>query len=303
MLIPTPTYRAEENLFFKLEHVNFGGSHKVRAAKFMIEQAIRDGRLRPGSGQTIIEKTGGNLGIGLAIFANRYGFSLELAVASSFSPVKRKILDYYGAELIGIDMLKAGAKPREVIAYHLEMAEAWGKQYYFIDQFNNEANFRAHYEETAVELITHIESTFGAQYRDRLVLVGGVGSGASLSGIGLALKESFPDVEVVAVQPEGCDIANEKFIEHNLQGIAVGVKPKIFRADVVDRYVSCSEAAAYCAQRRFARQHGVFPGNSSGANVHVAYWIREQYASSKVQVISLIYDTGDAYVCSDCRMR
>ncbi len=291
----TPLLRTDPRCFFKLENFNSGGSHKARAARWMVEQAIASGSLTPHSGQTIIEKTGGNLGVGLAIEARRLGFDLELAVGMSFSPLKRRVLQLYGAHLIGIEMLQEGAQPAEVIHWHLEQAEQLGKRYYFIDQFNNPANVEAHYRETGPEIIAQLTANSELGGRP-VVLVGGVGSGASLSGIGRALKETFKQVEVIGVQPAGCDILQEIFIDHNLQGIAVGVKPASFDESLVDRFLHCTEADAYSAQRTWTRRHGIFPGNSSGANI----WAVEQLASDPAYhdavIVSLIYDNGEAYV-------
>jgi cysteine synthase len=291
----TPIYKLNDGAYLKLENMNFGGSHKVRSAKRMIEDAILSGSLIKGSGQVIIEKTGGNLGIGLAIFAKKYGFELELAVGLSYSPIKRKILEIYGARLIGIEMLEKGAKPKDVINYHLENAQMLGKQYFFIDQFNNHSNFLAHYEETSKEIIAYAKSLMLLKDK-KIIFVGGVGSGASTSGIGLALKEQFEDVEIIVVQPKGCDLEKEVFVEHNLQGIAVGVKPRIYLSNIVDRYIFCSEEDAYRCQKWLAREHGIFCGNSSGANLYAVKEVQKKYHKEEAIVFSLIYDSGECYV-------
>jgi cysteine synthase len=294
----TPILRTGYHTFFKLENFNTGGSHKSRAARWMVQRAIETGTLVPHSGQTIIEKTGGNLGIGLAIEGHEHGFGVELAVGLSFSPLKRRMLDLYGAELIGIDMLQAGAQPVDVVNWHLEHAGQLGKSYYFIDQFNNDANVEAHYRETAPEAMAQLAAEADVRGR-KVVLVGGVGSGASLSGIGKAFKETYRQVEVIGVQPAGCDIVREQFVDHNLQGIAVGVKPSIFDEQVVDRFISCAEDDAYAVRQAWARRYGIFPGNSSGANI----WAVEQVASDRAYrdalIVSLIYDSGEAYVESN----
>ncbi|MFB2897974.1 PLP-dependent cysteine synthase family protein [Aerosakkonemataceae cyanobacterium BLCC-F50] len=291
----TPIYKLNNGAYLKLENMNFGGSHKVRSAKRMIEDAIISGSLIKGSGQIIIEKTGGNLGVGLAIFANKYGFELELAVGLSYSYAKRKMLEIYGAKLIGIEMLERGARPKDVIEHYLVNAKKMGKNYFYVDQFNNHSNFLAHYEETSKEIIAYAKSLMLVKDK-KIIYVGGVGSGASTSGIGLALKEQFDDVEIIVVQPKGCDIEKEVFVEHNLQGIAVGVKPAIYLSNIVDRYIVCSEEDAYRCQKWLAREHGIFCGNSSGANIYAIKQVQKQYHQEEVIVFSLIYDSGDCYV-------
>ena len=291
----TPIYKLNSNTYLKLENMNIGGSHKVRSARRMIEDALLSGSLVRDSGQIIIEKTGGNLGIGLAIFANKYGFELELAVGLSFSPVKRRLLEIYGAKLIGIEMLEKGARPRDVIEYHLENAQRLGKKYLFIDQFNNHSNFLAHYEETSKEVTSYAKALMDREDK-KVIFVGGVGSGASTSGIGLALKEQFKDVEVIVVQPKGCDIEKEIFVDHNLQGIAIGIKPAIYLPEIVDKYISCTEEDAYRCQKWLARSHGIFCGNSSGANIYAVNELQTQYNEEEAIIFSVIYDSGDCYV-------
>lgn len=291
----TPLLRTGRNTFLKLENFNPGGSHKARAARWMVEAAIASGQVRPHSDDIIIEKTGGNLGIGLAIEATRHGIGVDLAVGLSFSPLKRRMLEIYGARLVGVDMMQEGAKPRDVIAWHLDNAEVLGRHYHFIDQFNNPANVAAHYHETAGEIIAQLTAQVDVRGR-RVVLVGGVGSGASLTGIGTAIKETFVQAEVVGVQPAGCDILTEVFIDHNLQGIAVGVKPPIFDETVVDRFISVREVDAYEAQQAWARRHGILPGNTSGANIWAVEQISIAAGYEDAIIVSLIYDTGETYV-------
>lgn len=278
-------------LCLKLELFNIGGSHKARAARWMVSRAIEEGRLIPGGKQTILEKTGGNLGIGLAIEAAKWGVGVELAVGLNFSARKKWLLTRYGASLIGTEMIRNGAMAREVVAFHLDNQDKIGKSYVFLDQFSDLANVDAHLLETGPEIVQEVERQ--GLGRDKIALVGGVGSGASVSGVGLALKTAFSEVEVIAVQPEGCDVEREVFVEHGIQGIAVGVKPEILRSDIIDQYRSCSESNALAAREWLLNKTGIFAGLSTGANIHIAREILRENFDRKV--FTFVYDSGESY--------
>lgn len=290
----TPMQKLSDYRFMKMENFNPGGSHKTRAARHMVKDAMDAGYLVPGGDVRIIEKTGGNLGIGLAIEASKQNIAVDLAVGLSFSPHKKKLMSYFGANLIGNEMLQKGAQPRQVIEHHLDNAEKDGQQYYFIDQFNNDSNFRAHYKETGPEIFKYIlENNL---LNKKIIFAAGIGSGASLSGIGSYLKERINNIEIVGINPEGCDFESETFVSHDLQGLAVGVKPKIFRSEIVDRYIYVNEKQALDARKKFALETGQFFGNSSAANLLGTQILEEEVKGSDTCIISLIYDSGDSYL-------
>lgn len=293
--VRTPLFQPSANIFFKLENVGVGGSHKSRSARWMIRRAIEKGDLTPFSDQTILEKTGGNLGVGLAVEAARYGFGLDLAVGLSFSPLKRRMLEFFGATLIGQDMMREGAQPVDVIDWHLKHAKQIDKRYFYVNQFENDANIEAHLLETGPELIGQITTATSIGAR-RIVLVGGVGSGASLTGVGQALKQAFRNVEIVGVQPKGCDIVANQFVEHNLQGIAVGINPTTFDESIVDRFMWCPEESAHQARQEWAQRYGIFPGNTSGANIWAVNTLHQTLGYEDAILVSFIYDNGEAYV-------
>ncbi len=278
-------------IFLKLENVNIGGSHKSRSARWIIARAIEDGDLQPGGGQTILEKTGENLGIGLVIEAAKHGIPVELAVGMNFSARKKSLLKRYGAILIGAGMMQKGALPREVVAFHLENQKNMGKSYVFLDQFNNSANLEAHLRETGPEIVRQIKSLRPGT--KEVFLVGGVGSGASVSGAGMAVKEAFPDAKVIAVQPEGCDILREVFVEHELQGIAVGVNPKTLQPEIIDRWELCGESEAMDAREWLLKNGGIYAGPSTGANIKIARQIARERPGAIV--VTFVYDSGDTY--------
>ncbi|WP_163371444.1 PLP-dependent cysteine synthase family protein [Endozoicomonas acroporae] len=292
MKLITPVTKLYNNVFFKLEYLNVGGSHKSRAARRMISDAVDSGKIIPGR-TTIIEKTGGNLGIGLAVEANKRGIDLDLAVGLSFSPFKRRLLEYYGANMIGIDMMKGGLLPRQVIEFHMTHQEDFGKEYFFIDQFSNKANVRVHFEETGPELAEFIVKN--KLTNKKIILLGGIGSGASLCGTGSYLKSCFRDVSIVGVQPEGCSIVDEIFTDHPIQGLAVGVKPKIFDEAVIDQYLSIKPEKAEQGQNILLNQLGIYGGISTGANIGAIEELIKEVNQDSV-IFSFVYDSGDSYI-------
>ncbi len=285
----TPVFEMSDNIYLKLENLNLGGSHKVRAARWMLKDALEKGLTKD---NTIIEKTGGNLGIGLAIETNKLGIDLELAVGNSFSKHKKILMENYGAKLIGKDMMNNGLQPVDVIEYHLSHQKELGKKYVYLDQFNNTANLTAHIEETGQEILDFIVSN-NLQNND-IHIVGGIGTGASLCGIALALKEKIINLTIVGVQPEGCDIENEVFIDHDLQGLAVGVKPAILRSELIDYYISVPEDKALVEKKWLLEKHGIFCGNSTGANIFAVKELASK--KSNISIFSLVYDNGDSYI-------
>jgi len=289
----TPTQRVSKSIYLKLECLNLGNSHKVRAARQMILDAEYSGLIKPNKSVTLIEKTGGNLGIGLAIEANRRGYNLELVVPKGFSEHKKRILQEYGATLVGKEEIDAGVSAADVI--HEIVSN--NSNYIFLDQFNNESNIRAHRYGTGVEIVNYLLENIGATINN-IILVGGAGTGASLGGIGLALKNAFHNVKIIAVQPDNCDIKKGFFSDHKLQGIAVGVTPPFLDFNIIDEIRSCSFEEAKHSQKWLVHEHGIFGGLSSGANVFVAKQIEEEYSkkSSETIIVSIIYDSGESYM-------
>jgi len=274
----------------KAEFENPAGSHKARAARYMIRAAIEAGEIGHGSPRRVLEKTGGNLGLGLALEAGHHQIGVDLVVGLSFSPIKRRLLERFGARLIGIDLLKSGCTPRQIVE-HL-VAER-SREYYFIDQFNNLANLRAHYEETGVELADQLAELMGAKQR-KVFLVKGIGSGASIMGIARRLRERFDDVCVVAVEPAGCSFRENRFVDHSIEGISVGIVPPLLDLNIVDRFDPVTAQECADAQDWLARTYGLFPGISSGANIAVARRIAE--ANPEALVATVIYDLGESYI-------
>jgi len=285
------------SIYAKLELLNLGGSHKVRAARQMIIDAEREGRLSRGA--TIIEKTGGNLGIGLAIEANRRGYPLHLVVNPDFSELKKKILLGYGAKLVGINHLKRGCSTTETVGKVVDEGRRGGLNYVFLDQFSNPSNLRAHELTTGPEMVNFANQVVTSS-SDQIVLVGGIGTGASLTGVGRAIKSSFPSARVVAVQPHGVDFERGEYSAHEIQGTGVA-HPPLMDFSLVDRFVTCSYDDVLRAQRWLVATQGIFCGLSSAANVHVARQVEYEFYRSgntehRLIVLMLLYDGGESYL-------
>ncbi len=289
----TPTIRIAQNVFAKMENFNPGGSHKSRSARLMIKDAIDRGFLIPNGDITILEKTGGNLGIGLAIEAAKYNINADLAVGNSFSPHKKMIMKYLGANIVGTELLNQGASPAQVIEACLAGKLHPEKKYFFIDQFNNPANVLAHFTETGPEILDFLRKNSLTDHN--VLLVGGIGSGASLTGIGKYLRQSIRNLNVIGVVPKGCDFVEGKFVTHNIQGIAVGVTPPLYDPNIVDSYCYVDECEVMKTKQQFSRSSGYLIGNSSAANILAARTISSQYPSHYV-IVTLIYDSGDSYL-------
>lgn len=284
---PTPLVEVRPGLLLKLECDNPGGSHKVRAARYIVRRAIKDGSIIPGI-TTIIEKTGGNFGFGLAVACQPLGVPVELAVGLGFSPIKRRCLQVFGASLIGVDMLEAGATPRQVIEAYLAEGPAQGKTYFYTDQFKNPGCLAAHEEETGPEIAAQISALGGVS---AVTFVSGAGTGASLTGIARALVRAGLEVSVVLVEPEGCSSRDGVFIDRRLEGIAVGVTPPMVDWTIVDSVHSVRLEEMLAARRRIASQSGYFIGNSSAACLAAAErLVATEQSGHKVLVV--IYDHG-----------
>lgn len=283
----TPIQEVEPGLLAKFECNNPGGSHKVRAARYIVQAALASGEIVPGK-TTVIEKTGGNFGFGLTVACAEVGVPVELAVGLGFSPVKRRCLEMFGARLIGIDMLQAGSTPREVVEWHLASAAALGKQYFYTDQFTNRGSVDAHELETGPEIVAQLQAWPAL---DSVVLVACAGTGASLTGIARALKTGGYATEVVLVEPAGCDSRAGVFVDHRLEGMAVGVKPPLLDWSLVTDVVRVDQATMLATQNSFAGSHGHYVGNTSAACLAAARALAGTASASR-KILTLMYDHG-----------
>lgn len=275
------------DVYVKLEFFNPAGSIKDRIALSMIEKAEAEGKLKPGD--TIIEPTSGNTGIGLASVAAAKGYHLIIVMPETMSVERRKLMQGYGAELIltpGADGMKGSiAKAQELVDT---------KGYFMPMQFENPANPAIHEATTGQEII----DAFG---KDDLpdAFVAGVGTGGTLSGIGHALKKVDPNVKVYALEPAESPLLKEgKAGKHKIQGISAGFIPKTLDQEVYDGIIEVSSDNAIKTGQAVGRLEGFLPGISAGANIYGAIELAKQLGKSK-KVVTVSPDGGDRYLSTD----
>lgn len=275
------------DVYVKLEFFNPAGSIKDRIALAMIEKAEAEGKLK--LGDTIIEPTSGNTGIGLASVAAAKGYHLIIVMPETMSVERRKLMQGYGAELIltpGADGMKGSiAKAQELVDT---------KGYFMPMQFENLANPAIHEATTGQEII----DAFG---KDDLpdAFVAGVGTGGTLSGIGHALKKADPNIKVYALEPAESPLLKEgKAGKHKIQGISAGFIPKTLDQEVYDGIIEVSSDDAIKTGQAVGRLEGFLPGISAGANIYGAIELAKQLGKGK-KVVTVSPDGGDRYLSTD----
>ena len=286
MIGNTPLISLEETtglkLYAKAEFLNPGGSIKDRIALNMIEEAEKDGRLKPG--MTIIEPTSGNTGIGLALCGVRKGYRVIIVMPENMSDERKKIIKALGAELVLTDPeLSIGGSVDKA----LEIAS--GSDEYFVpQQFQNRANPEMHYRTTAVELTEQLGKAID-------IYVSGVGSGGTLQGVAQYLLEKNPDCKIVAVEPKNVSalLGDEPGL-HQIQGIGDGFIPDILDTSIITDIVEVSDQDAIDTARELARVQGLLVGTSSGANVWAAKHITEKYGTDKI-IATVLADRAERY--------
>ncbi len=270
----------------KLESCNPGGSVKDRICLAMVEQAERDGRLKPGG--TIVEPTSGNTGIGLALIAAVKGYRLILTMPDTMSQERRKLLAAYGAELI----LTPDSQGMHAAIAKAEALVRENPDYFMPQQFSNPANPLAHYRTTGPEL---------AKQLGRIdAFVTGVGTGGTITGVGRYLREKFgAKVRIVAVEPKSSAVlSGGRPGFHRIQGIGAGFVPKNLDTTIYDEVITVSdEEAAYWTQR-LAREEGLLVGISSGANLCAALEVARRLGRGKT-VATIFCDTGERYLTTN----
>jgi cysteine synthase len=271
----------------KLESMNPGGSVKDRICLAMIERAEREGKLGPGG--VVIEPTSGNTGIGLALVCASRGYRCVLTMPESMSLERRQLLQSFGAEVVLTpaeeQMDGAIAKAKGLAA---ETPGAFTPQ-----QFENPANPSVHYELTAPEIL----HALGGEAVHAFVAA--VGTGGTVSGVGRALRERFPDCRVIAVEPESCaTISRGERGPSKIQGIAAGFVPRNYDASVPHEVRTIADRRAYETKRDLARREGLLVGISSGANVAVALDVAAELGPGKT-VVTVLCDTGERYFSLD----
>jgi cysteine synthase A len=270
-------------LLAKLEYRNPGGSIKDRLAVALIDDAEQRGVLRPG--MTIIEPTGGNTGVGLAVVAAVRGYPLVLTMPEAMSVERVALLRQLGAQVVltpGILMGDAVEAARWLVETRNDAV--------MLDQFSNPANAGIHRRTTAVELW---EASGGAID----VFVCAVGTGGTITGVGEALKKRNPKLRVVAVEPAGSALlSGGEPGPHQMPGIGVGFIPQILNRAILDEIFAVTDEDAFGCARRLAREEGIVAGVSSGAAVHAALGIAARPESEGAVVVAIIPDTGERYI-------
>lgn len=268
----------------KVEAFNPAGSAKDRVALAMICEAENAGMIAPGD--TIIEPTSGNTGVGLAMVSAVKGYRLILTMPETMSIERRNLLKAYGADI----RLTEGDKG---MAGAIEMAEQLRDSIpgaVILQQFDNPANPMAHYQTTAEEIWQQTDGCID-------VFVAGVGTGGTLSGVGKRLKEYNPDVRIVAVEPmESPVLSGGKAASHKIQGIGANFVPSNYDADVVDEVVCIAGDEAMDMARRLAKREGLLVGISSGASVLAAIEVAKRQEMQGKRIVAFLPDTGERYL-------
>jgi len=275
--LPEDIKKKNIKIYAKLESYNPGGSVKDRPATRMIVEAINSGKLT--KDKIIIDATSGNTGIALAMVGTALGYQVELAMPSNVSEERKRIIKAFGAKIHFTNPLEStdGA-----IIYVRKLVEKYPEKYYYIDQYNNDANWKAHFDSTAVEIWNQTEGKITH-------FVAGIGTGGTVMGTGRRLKIFNPDVQVIGVQPDSPfhGIEGLKYIE-------TSIKPGIFDENRLDRTIFIGTDIAYQRARELSRLEGIFVGQSSGAAYEAAIKVAREIDEGVI--VFICPDGGEKYL-------
>lgn len=273
------------DIALKLEGMNPASSVKDRIAHSMVAEAERAGLIQPGI-STIIEATSGNTGIGLAMVCAAKGYRLILTMPENMSRERQQIVKAYGAEIIAtpadLDMAGAIARANELLA---SIPNSFSPQ-----QFSNPANPKIHYETTGPEIWSDTEGNID-------ILVVGVGTGGTLTGVGRYLKERKPQLKIVAIEPfASAVLSGNPASIHDLQGLGAGFIPDVLRIDLIDEIVRVTEEQAYQIGRQLALEEGIISGISTGAVVYAALQIGRRPQHRGQLIVAIQPSGGERYL-------
>ncbi|HDI6490377.1 TPA: cysteine synthase A [Staphylococcus aureus] len=271
------------DVYVKLEYQNPGGSVKDRIALAMIEKAEREGKIKPGD--TIVEPTSGNTGIGLAFVCAAKGYKAVFTMPETMSQERRNLLKAYGAELVltpGSEAMKGAIKKAK------ELKEEHG--YFEPQQFETPANPEVHELTTGPELLQQFEGkTIDA-------FLAGVGTGGTLSGVGKVLKKEYPNIEIVAIEPEASPVlSGGEPGPHKLQGLGAGFIPGTLNTEIYDSIIKVGNDTAMEMSRRVAKEEGILAGISSGAAIYAAIQKAKELGKGKT-VVTVLPSNGERYL-------
>lgn len=268
------------DVYVKLESANPGGSIKTRVAAKMIENAEKRRLISPGD--TIIEATGGNTGIGLAIVCNVKGYNLLAVVPDNYSKERIKKLKIYGAEVRLSDSRMGNDSHIKLVQQLLEEHP----EYVWLNQFENTSSVSAHFEGTGPEIYEQIQPD---------AFVSCIGSAGSFQGIGSFFKTKREDTLLFAVQPKGCNLKKGKAVPHKIQGVSLGIIPLLLDYKIISGYIDVEFEEVIDLLLHLIRKEGLFLGISSGANILGALNVAEKLGQGKI-VCTIAPDGGDNYM-------
>ena len=273
----------DATVYGKVEYFNPGGSVKDRICLNMINEAERQGRLKPGG--TIVEPTSGNTGIGLALIAAIRGYKLILVMPESMSMERASLLSSYGAQLV----LTAAWEGMKGSIKEAEGLIASNPDYFMPDQFSNPANPAMHRKTTGPEIWESMDGQIDA-------FVTAVGTGGTITGCGEYFKQRKPGIKVIAVEPAGSPVLSGGDPgPHRIQGIGAGFIPKVLNRSVLDGVITITDEEAYQTAKLLAKKEGLLVGISSGANVAAAQKVAADLGPDK-NVVTILCDTGERYI-------
>lgn len=274
----------DTRILAKLELMNPAGSAKDRAARSMLNEAEQSGRLHPGG--TVIEPTSGNTGIALAMLCAIRGYRCIIVMPDTMSIERQQTIRAYGAQVL----LTPGALGMSGAIEKARQLEKETENSIIAGQFDNPANVHAHYTTTGPEIWEDTQGTVD-------IFVAGVGTGGTITGVGMYLKEQNPNIQIVAVEPAGSPLLSTGIAgSHGLQGIGANFVPEILDTSLFDEILTVTTEEAYAAGRALAGKEGLLCGITSGAAVHAAAVLAGRAENHGKTIVALLPDTGERYL-------
>jgi cysteine synthase A len=275
------------NIYAKCEFMNPTSSIKDRVGLNMINQAIKDNLIDKNS--HIIEPTSGNTGIALASYCASLGIKLTIVMPESMSIERQKLMKIFGANIV-LTPASKGMQGSIDEAYKLQKQD---KNSIVLQQFENINNPLIHTTTTAIEILDDMDKKID-------IFISSVGTGGTISGIGKVLKQSIPNIHIVAVEPKNSAVlSGKKAGLHNIQGIGAGFIPKILDTNIYDQIITVSDQQAIQTAKDIAKKEGLLVGISSGANIYSAIQLASLEQNRDKNIITILCDTGERYLSTE----